>query len=140
MKIYNFTLHKYHVKQRAFTLIEVMAAVAVFTISSVGLYSINQQNVFLADHLQSKTIAHWMAMNAYAELVIEEELPGIGENTDTKEMANVEWKVTTIVSETPLETVRRVQLVVADSQGKEFARLIAFIGTDFPAGTSQPSL
>lgn len=127
-------------RQRAFTLIEVMAAVAVFTISSVGLYSINQQNVFLADHLESKTIAHWLALNAYAELTIEEELPAIGEQSDNKIMANVEWKVSTIIEETALQTVRRVTLVVMNSQGQEYARMVAFVGTDIPDGSTPSPL
>jgi len=128
------------VKQRAFTLIEVMAAVAVFTISSVGLYSINQQNVFLADHLESKTIAHWLALNAYAELTLEEELPAVGKESENKKMANSEWKVSTVVEETALTTVRRVTLLVENSQGQEYARLVAFLGTDSAEGSDESAL
>lgn len=128
------------IRQRAFTLIEVMAAVAVFTISSVGLYSINQQNVFLADHLESKTIAHWLAMNTYAELSIEEEIPAIGQQSDNKTMAKVEWEVSTTVEQTALQTVRRVTIVVVNSQGQEYARLVAFLGTNKPDRSAQESL
>ena len=119
-------------KQKAFTLIEVMAAVAVFTISSVGLYTVNQQNVLVADRLENKTFAHWIALNTFNQLEIKKEIPGVGIETDTEEMAGVEWKISYLVEETPLKTVRKVTVRVKNESGQEHSKLVGFIGNRMP--------
>ena len=126
-------------QQKAFTLIEVMAAVAVFTISSVGLYTVNQQNVLLAERLQNKTFAHWVALNTFNRLDIEVNPPGPGTDTSKEKLAGIEWRVTTETEETTLASVKRVTIKVQDESDQEFAKLIGYIGERLPRlnGTSQ---
>jgi general secretion pathway protein I len=116
------------IKQKAFTLIEVMAAVAVFAISASGLYTINQQSILLADRLETKTFAHWVALNNFNRMELETELPPSGSESNTEEMAGVEWKVVKNISDTPLKTVRRVTVSVSDENGNQHAQLVGFIG------------
>lgn len=125
-------------RQLGFTLIEVMAAVAIFAVSTVGLFSINQQTVLVADRLESKTFSNWLAMNAMVELELDEKLPSPGEESEDKEMAGKEWKVVTEISETALQTVRRVTITVLDDvngDSIEHARLIGFVGASSTAQT-----
>jgi general secretion pathway protein I len=121
------------VYQKAFTLIEVMAAVAVFTISSVGLYTVNQQSILLANRLENKTLAHWVALNAYNRLDLETELPSAGLVTEKESMAGIEWQVTINITETPVASVRRVLITVSDESNQDYAKIDAFIGSRTPA-------
>jgi len=123
-------------KQKAFTLIEVMAAVAIFAIAASGLYTINQQNILLADRLENKTIAHWVAINEFNRFSLSEDLPAIGEEKDKVEMAGQEWEVRREVSETPLLTVRRVSIEVSNNGGQVFAQLDGFLGSKAPQQTN----
>lgn len=120
------------VRQKAFTLIEVMAAVAVFTISSVGLYTVNQQSVLLANRLENKTLAHWVGLNTFNRLEIKNELPNVGSQLTKEEMAGIDWQVTTDVSETPVATVRRIAISVKDENDQQYAFIEGFIGSRLP--------
>ena len=116
---------------QGFTLIEVMAAVAVFAVSAIGLFSINNQTVLVAEQLETKTFAHWIAMNTLVLLEAKEDLPNAGDETDTEEMAGQEWIVMTLVEETALDTVRRVTVIVSQEMlgdKTEQARLVGFVG------------
>ncbi len=115
-------------KQSGFTLIEVMAAVAVFAVSATGLYALNQQSIFLAQRLESKTFAHWVALNSYAEMEMLRTLPEIGTESDKQEMAGAEWKVTREVYGTPVNTVRRVSVEVSLGEGAALARVEGYLG------------
>ena len=114
--------------QKGFTLIEVMAAVAVFAISAAGLYSINQQTVITADHLERKTVAHWIAMNHYNQLTLDSSLTYVGEKNDTEKMLNIEWNITTKFLETRVSSVKRVVIAVSDNSGKQLAQINGFVG------------
>jgi len=118
--------------QKAFTLIEVMAAVAVFTISSVGLYTVTQQSILLANRLENKTIAHWVALNTYARLDLETELSSSGLVTENESMAGIEWQVEINITETPVASVRRVLITVSDESNQDYAKVDAFIGSRTP--------
>jgi general secretion pathway protein I len=119
-------------KQKAFTLIEVMAAVAVFTISSVGLYTVNQQNVLLAGRLENKTFAHWVALNTFNRLDIKASPPSAGTSTDTEKMVGTEWKISTQIETTPFEGVKKVTIQVKGQNDQMFANLVGFTGSRLP--------
>lgn len=115
-------------QQKAFTLIEVMAAVAIFAIAATGLYTINQQSIRVADRLENKTIAQWVALNAFNRLSLEEDLPGVGSRKSDEDMAGQNWKVESVISETPVMTVRRVTVRVSNESGQTYAQLDGFLG------------
>lgn len=119
-------------KQKAFTLIEVMAAVAVFTISSVALFTVNQQSVLLANRLENKTIAHWVALNSFNRLEIKKELTTIGSQLSSEEMAGIKWQINTEVKETPIATVHRIAITVSDEDQQQYAFIEGFIGSRSP--------
>ncbi len=119
--------------QKGFTLIEVMAALAVFAISAAGLYSINQQTVLTADHIERKTIAHWVAMNHYNQLTLESSLAFPGEKIAIEKMLDIEWHITTKITATPVQTVRRVVIAVSDDAGRQLAQINGFVGENKPS-------
>jgi len=118
--------------QKGFTLIEVMAAVAVFAISAAGLYSINQQTVLATDYLERKTFAHWVALNHYNTLSLGNNMVLPTFSDDKKTMSGIEWNISTKISETPVQSVRRVVIAVTDNSGKQLAEINGFIGPKTP--------
>ena len=119
--------------QKGFTLIEVMAAVAVFAISAAGLYSINQQTVLTTDRLERKAVAHWVAMNRYNTLSLETKFSYLITTEVTEKMMGIEWKVNAEVSDTPVQTVKRVVIAVSDNTGQRLAQINGFIGEKKPS-------
>lgn len=113
---------------KGFTLIEVMAAVAVFAIAASGLYTINQQNILIADRLQNKTLAQWVAMNSFNRLSLDEILPAVGNIKTNEEMAGQRWQAENRITETPITTVRRVTVMVYNESGQLHAQMDGFVG------------
>jgi len=96
-----------------FTLLEVMIAMFVFAISSMGVYSILQQSTVNASRLEEKTFAHIVAMNAFTELQAVGTWPGLGKKDKTVEMAQRKWWVETEVTKTPSKYLRKVEIRVS---------------------------
>ncbi len=118
--------------QKGFTLIEVMAAVAVFTIAAIGLYSINQQTVLTASRLENKTFAFWVAQNAFNELEMKGELKPAGKSDQKVEMANTEWSVKVEIEETKAKKVNKVVIFVLGEDQVQYAKLEGFIASKIP--------
>jgi general secretion pathway protein I len=116
---------------RGFTLLEVMIALAVVSIGLVAASSSIAQLTANGVYLRDKTIGHWIAMNKLAELRLAEAAPGVGESDDEIELGSQTWHWTAKVSETQVESLRRVDLTVArkDKKGERVvAKLAGFIG------------
>lgn len=100
-------------KQKGFTLLEVMLAMFVFSISAMGVYTVLQQNTVNTGRLEEKTFAHFVAMNTFAELQVAPTWPGLGKKDKSVDMANRKWWVETEVTKTPSKYLRKVEIRVS---------------------------
>jgi general secretion pathway protein I len=114
-----------------FTLLEVMIALAVVSIGLIAASSsighITSNGVYLRD----KTVGHWIAMNKLAEMRLDATWPGIGKSDDEMDYAGQRWHWTAEVSQTDVETLRRIDLTVARKNGHDertVAKLSGFVG------------
>jgi len=114
------------IKQRGFTLIEVMAALAVFVLSATGLYTINQQTLFSASHLENKTFAHWVALNTLNTIDAMGDLGSTGVETEKQMMAGSEWKTNVTIKATKISRVYQVTVSVQDESGRPYAEVVGF--------------
>jgi len=78
-------------KNKGFTLIEVMVALAIIAIALAALIKASGNYTRSAGYLKSKTLAHYVAMNEVSRLQIERAWPDLGTKKDDSEMAGVEW-------------------------------------------------
>ncbi|MBF0296834.1 MAG: type II secretion system minor pseudopilin GspI, partial [Magnetococcales bacterium] len=81
-------------------------------------------------HLTDRTLAHWVAMNQAAERRIARRWPRPGVERGSERMGAKEWHWTVLVSTTPEESVRRMEIEVRSGpgeQGAPQARLTAFL-------------
>ncbi|MGB5324431.1 MAG: type II secretion system minor pseudopilin GspI [Pseudomonadales bacterium] len=108
-------------RQRAFTLIEVLVALAVLALSGVALMSNVGQATADLGKLNDKIVALGIAEYALNTVLIQNEMPEFGSEVERITLANREWSVEVSVSETPNEKVRRIDALVRP-QGQLLSR------------------
>ena len=99
-------------KQRAFTLLEVLVALAVFSVAAISLMKVSESQLRLSQRMEEKTFAHWVALNMITEMQGSQDWPNIGEQTGKVSMAGREWKMVVKTQATPVSRVRRIEITV----------------------------
>lgn len=113
---------------RGFTLIEVIVALVVIGLGMLGVIQAVSQTASNTGYLRDKTIAHWVGMNRLTEIRLQKTAPGIDKTSDEVEMAGRRWKWTMNVTQTPVETIRRIDISVRPAEAKEGASLASVTG------------
>ena len=107
-----------HRLQQGFTLLEVLAALAVISIALVALFSSLSQGTRLTSRIEERMIGNWVASNTMTEIKSITSWPTVGENTTDVEMAGRVWHVNQDIIETEDENVRRIEVSVSlDKKG-----------------------
>jgi general secretion pathway protein I len=117
---------------RGFTLIEVLAALVIVALGMLGVIQAVTQHARNGAYLREKTLAHWVAMNIITEQRLQPSPPDVRETSDELEFANTRWRWTLRVSETPVESLRRMDVSVrhADAADNDvLASVTGFYGT-----------
>ncbi len=96
-----------------FTLLEVVIAMTIISFASMQLYSVLQSNVSGINRLEQKTLAHFVAMNQWVEIEVNDPWPNVGTSEKSVENKEREWLVTTKVTNAPLPLVRQVEISVS---------------------------
>ena len=115
-----------------FTLIEVVVALLVVSLGMLGVIQAVSQTASNSGYLRDKTLAHWVAMNRLTEVRLQKSAPAVDKSSDEVEMAGRRWKWTMDVTQTPVETIRRIDITVRpdDSpEGTKLATVTGFFGT-----------
>ena len=121
---------------RGFSLIEVLAALVVVSLGMLGVIEAVSQTASNTAYLRDKTLAHWVAMNRLTEMRLEAQTPRIAKSSDELEMAGRRWRWTAEVTQTPLQSMRRIDVKVrlADGDdGSSLASVSGFYGTAIAA-------
>ena len=120
------------VRAAGFTLIEVLAALVIVALGMLGVIEAVTQNARNGSYLRDKTLAHWIAMNVITERRLQPSPPDIAETSDEIEYAGARWRWTLRVSETPVESMRRMDVFVRPADAPEdqaLATLTGFYGS-----------
>jgi general secretion pathway protein I len=115
-----------------FTLIEVLAALVIVSLGMLGVITAVGQTASNSTYLRDKTIAHWVAMNRLTETRLQPAAPKIDKSSDEVEMAGRKWRWTMTVTQTPVESVRRIDVSVRPLEAAEnssLALVSGFYGT-----------
>lgn len=119
---------------RGFTLLEVLVALAIFAVAAMALLNAGRDQIQGSGHLEDRTFAHWVALNWIAELQTANSLPDVGHGEKRVSMAGHEWRITTTVENTPVNSVRRLTVDVSYAPGDfgedppTITSLTAFVG------------
>lgn len=125
---------------RGFTLIEVLAALIIVALGMLGVIEAVSQTASNGNYLRDKSIAHWIAMNQLTLARLAPQAPKIDKSSDEVEMADRRWRWTMEVRQTPLDSVRRIDISVRLAEAAEnssLASISGFYGAAIaPAGTT----
>ena len=116
-------------KQKAFTLLEVLVALAVLTLGLGAVIKVASSQSSQLSYLKNKTIALWVANNKSNEIQLEG-WPGVGVSSGQTLMAKQEWRWKLNVSNTADKDLRRLDIEINQKheEGEPVVRFISFIG------------
>lgn len=125
---------------RGFTLIEVVVALIVVSLGMLAVIETVGGTARNSGYLRDKTVAHWVAMNKLTEVRLLPNAPAVDKTSDEIEMAGRDWRWTMDVKQTPVESIRRIDISVRPAEAPEkssMASVSGFYGTAVaPAGTT----
>lgn len=115
--------------QKAFTLIEVMVALAVLAIGMMTLIKVSSQSIVQTAYLKDKTIAQWVAINKVNEVKLLGKFPKTGTSKGSEIMADQEWQWKVKISTTQNNNIRRLDVDVKkyNAEGEPVIKFISFI-------------
>ena len=136
-------VHPRHKLAKGFTLIEVLVALVVVGLGMLAVIQTVSQTANNTSYIREKTIAHWIAMNQLTQVRLQPSVPAIDKSSDEVEMAGRDWRWTMEVKQTPVESIRRIEVRVRPSDAPEtssMAFVTGFYGTAIaPPGTTRIS-
>lgn len=115
-----------------FTLIEVLAALVIVALGMLGVIQAVSQTARNGTYLREKTLAHWIAMNVITERRLLPSPPEVAETSDDVEFAGQRWRWTMNVTQTEVESLRRMDVSVRPADrpdGEALVTVTGFYGT-----------
>ncbi len=115
-----------------FTLIEVLAALVIVALGMLGVIQAVAQTARNGTYLREKTLAHWIAMNVITERRLMDSPPDVAESSDEVEFAGQRWRWTMNVTQTQVDSLRRMDVSVRPAnapEGRSLATVTGFYGT-----------
>jgi len=113
------TKQKMFAKKLGFTLIEVMLAMAVFSIAGVALLGVADNNYRHISHLEEQMFANWVASNQLVVLSLDETWPPKNNKKGKVEMAGRTWYWQQKVVKTANKELRSVVMEVRANEDDE---------------------
>lgn len=120
-----------------FTLIEVMVALAIAALALAAVAASVSQMADRGVAMQDRIYASWIAQNLLTEMRLVNEIPEVDETTGELEFAGLEWAWRSVVSETGVENLFRVDVEVSYAGSNDIIRTVTgFIGEPSIVGES----
>lgn len=121
-------------RDRGFTLLEVLIALAVVALALLALTRTAMLQVADFDALRERTWAGWVAANVLAQTRLAGPVPATGRSDGKTELAARAWRWTREVRATPDADVRRIDIQVFPGDAQQPSASL----TGFAAATVQP--
>jgi general secretion pathway protein I len=116
--------------EKAFTLIEIMVALAIIALTMGAIIENTTASTRNALYLQEKTIATWIAMNQISLVRARREWTSVSNKKGEVEMANREWiwKMQILKTDDPNMRRLNVDVYLADNDSQALASMSGFLG------------
>lgn len=127
-------------RSNAFTLIEVMVAVAIIALSLTAVATKMGRMIETSNSMREKTYASWIAQNKITEMRLANVVPEVSATSGEVDFANTTWRWRAVVSESGIENLFRVDVTISYGEGDDVVRTVTgFIGEPVQAGESNRS-
>jgi general secretion pathway protein I len=119
-------------KQRGFTLMEVLVAMTILSLSLLAVIKVVSEVSTSAMQLQDKTYAQWVALNKVAEMRLQTTWPPVGKSDGDSDLAGRTWHWNMEVKSTDDKDVHKLEVSVNPESDKDNAvptvSVTAFLG------------
>lgn len=111
-------------REGGFTLIEMLVALAVFSLAALALIRLNAATVRTSADVATRTLGQIVAQNVAAETMTDPAAPAIGRAVGTVENGGRSWIWTRTTKRTSDPAIVRIDITVTDPQ-RRFAGALA---------------
>ena len=125
---------------RGFTLIEVVVALAIVALGMFAVFKAIGDTTSNIGYLRDRSMAAWIADNRITEMRLSGEYPSVDKTEGDVDYAGRRWHWIAIVSQTPVDGLRRIDMKVrreGDAEDSSLVSLAGFVGAT--ATTTAPS-
>ncbi|MEA3053082.1 MAG: ral secretion pathway protein [Sphingomonadales bacterium] len=112
--------------ERGFTLIEMLVALAVFSLAAVALLRLEGATVSTTALLQEQALAQIVARNLAVEALTDPEPPAFGATHGEAMNAGRQWRWVRVVGRSPEPRIQQIRIEVRSERGPEAANLTLF--------------
>ena len=115
-----------HSSEHGFTLIEMLVALAIFSLAALALLRLEGATVTSTARLQDQAMAQIVARNLAVEALTDPMPPTLGQQSGTEVNGGRRWTWTRIVARSPEPRIQQIRIEVQSQLGPERARLTIF--------------
>ncbi len=112
--------------EHGFTLIELMVALAVFSLAALALLRLEGATLSSTARLQDRLIGQIVARNVAVEALTDPDPPAMGTATGAESNGGRTWAWTRRASTAPGPRLQRIDIAVADDKGVSAGTLTVF--------------
>lgn len=99
-------------KSMGFTLLEILVALAIFSICTTTIIKATSYSIKYTNQLKIKMYASIIADNSIETLRTKEKWPDLGTNETRLKMFNLQWNIKTHITETSHDHLRKVRVEI----------------------------
>ena len=113
-------------RQDGFTLIEMLVALAVFSLAALALLRLEGATVSTTALLQEQALAQIVARNLAVEALTDPQPPAFGATRGEAVNAGSKWRWVRVVGRSPEPRIQQIRIEVRSERGPEAANLTLF--------------
>ena len=112
--------------EAGFTLIEMLVALAVFSLAALALLRLEGATVSTTALLQEQALAQIVARNLAVEALTDPQPPAFGATRGESVNAGRKWQWVRVVARSPEPRIQQIRIEVRSDRGPEAANLVLF--------------
>src|SRR4051812_15215136 len=113
-------------RESGFTLIEMLVALAIFSLAALALLRLEGATVSTTALLQEQALAQVVARNLAVEALTDPEPPAFGATGGEAMNAGRKWRWARVVGRSPEPRIQQIRIEVRSERGPEAANLTLF--------------